>query len=778
MKTWLVKICKPSPLKAGVILSALLAFGYAWLRQDEESEVLGWLRRLDNQIVDVMFRTRGQMSTQDTVVIVDIDEKSLAKFGQWPWSRKLVAELVTRLHSAKPKVVGFDVVFAEPDRSSPKNYVPLFKDNFKREFSEDEVDEMDNDYILSLAIENTPTVMGYVFVESCDGLWNSLSAPALLEKKPLVSPSGNTADQLYLVEAYRATVNTEGIMAAFPAEGYFNTFPDPSGTVRKVPLFMSYRDEAYPSLAMQMLRVGKGKPDFVLHATADKHRVDLPIYDEKRKRIVRYEVGAEKLELSAISLGDVRIPTDENGNIIVNYRGGNKTFPYYPVYDVLPFEGKTEEELAREKEVFAALEGKYVLIGTSAPGLLDLRATPFSSIYPGVEVHANIIDNVLSKDFLRRDYDVETRVVAGLILLGGLILSGALTWGGALTGGIVTVLLLVGWVLGNYYLLFCHGILMRVVPPLLGMGAIFSAVVLISYLLEGRQKRYISEAFSLYLSPTLVGELVKNPELLSLEGEQKELTVLFSDIRGFTTISEGLNPHELSKFLNEYLTPMSNIVMDSGGTVDKFMGDAVMAFWGAPLDDELHATHAAQGALEMIRRLRELRIVWEARGLPFIDIGIGLNTGLMSVGNMGSETRFDYTVMGDNVNLGSRLEGQNKTYGTNILISESTRVAIGDRFFCRTVDLAIFKGKTEPIKIFELLCEGEPEVALKTECGNFEEAFKLFQSRDWDGAEKILRGIYAISKHKLYSEYLGRIEHYRQSPPPENWDGSFTHTTK
>ncbi|MDH4321521.1 MAG: adenylate/guanylate cyclase domain-containing protein, partial [Desulfobulbaceae bacterium] len=308
--------------------------------------------------------------------------------------------------------------------------------------------------------------------------------------------------------------------------------------------------------------------------------------------------------------------------------------------------------------------------------------------------------------------------------------------------------------------------------------AIFMMVTLFNYFFEGREKRFISLAFGHYVSPQVVNKLMAHPENLALSGEEKTLTVLFSDIRGFTSISEQMESSQLALFMNRYLTAMSAVIMEFGGTVDKFIGDAIMAIWGAPLDDDDHAANAVRAALVMMARLRQLDPQWEAEGLPAVNVGIGINTGVMSVGNFGSNERFDYTVLGDAVNLGARLEGSNKEYGTNINISEYTREAIGDRFFCRFIDMVKVKGKHRPVKIYEPLCEGEPDEALRLEVETFEQAISHYHNRDFAAAATIINDLHKKHPAKLYCLYRDRIRNYQENPPPPDWDGSFTFTSK
>jgi len=741
------KLLSLSPFKTGclmVLAAALLYYSFG-------TQKPALLTSLDNRVVDAMFLWRGPQPTTNSVVIVDIDEKSLRQLGQWPWPRDIVARLVDNLHIAGAKVVGFDIVFAEPDRTSPKRFVAdlhqylgeeLLPGAAMKRLQEDE--SIDHDMILGKAVARGHTVLGYVFQTTNDGFKTGFEQPFPAGAIRILPPD-IAFDQLALVSAYRAVINVADVAQA-ETEGFFNVFPDVSGTVRKVPLLMTMDGVPYPSLALEMLRVGLGREGFLVHASS--------------------QTRGRRRGVLGVSIGNRFLPTDDHGQMTVNFRGFMKTFPYLSAVDILNGLGKER------------VKDKYVLIGTSAAGLLDLRATPFANVFPGVEVHANVIDNALAGDPFVYDVFSEIGLTYVLIVIGGLFLTALLSYASPLAGGLGGFLVLEATVVGNYHFFFLQDKIVGITYPLLTIVAIFLIVTLFNYFFEGREKRFISHAFGHYVSPQVVNELRANPERLTLAGEEKNLTVLFSDIRGFTTISEKMDSGQLGVFMNRYLSAMSAVIMAHRGTVDKFIGDAIMAIWGAPLDDDDHAANAVRAAMGMMSRLREKRPQWEAEGIPAIDIGIGINTGVMSVGNFGSDDRFDYTVLGDSVNLGARLEGSNKTYGTNIIISEFTRKELGDRFFCRFIDMVRVKGKLKPVRIYEPLCEGEPDQETRHHTELFETAMDRYHQRDFESAAQILESLSKTVPCKLYELYLDRIKAYRATPPPEDWDGAFTFTTK
>jgi len=728
---------KLSPFKVGclAILAACLVF-YTFGNQKP-----ALLMALDNRVADAMFRWRGPVKTTGSVVIVDIDEKSLREIGQWPWPRNIVAQLIHRILAGEPRVVGLDMVFAEQDRTSPIRYVDELQRIFNIKLPSlnpaPAPEILNHDLALGSAVAAGPTILGYAFQLYDDGLKNPQELP-FPSCRINVHPETTPFRDLALIKAYRGVVNIVDI-AQGRSEGFFNVFPDPSGTIRRVPLLMMLDNIPYPSLALEMFRVGVDQHDLTIHAS---HQVKAP------------ETG-----LLGISVGNRFIPTDDNGQLSVNFRGPARTFPYLSAVDVL----RGQHRLA--------LKGKYVLIGGSASGLFDLVATPFANLYSGVEVHASIIDNMVAGDPFSHDIFTEIGWTYALIIVGGVFLSLILAYGGPLPGGIGGMLIILAALFGNFQLFFLKNILVGVVYPFLSFLVIFLAVSIGNYFYEGREKSFIRGAFGHYVSPRVVSQLIDNPAKLSLKGEQKNLTVLFSDIRGFTTISEQMSSEQLSFFMNEYLTTMSNCIIAHGGTVDKFIGDAIMAIWGAPLDDRDHAIHALQAAMNMMAQLKQTRQDYARRGLPVIDIGIGINTGIMSVGNFGSHARFDYTVMGDNVNLASRLEGANKDYGTHVIISEFTRAQLGDQFFCRFIDKVRVKGKNKAVNIYEPLAEGRPDSALIKEVEIFESAVADYRDQKFQRAKDVIEALYRNNPLRLYAIYLHRINAYFNSPPPADWDG-------
>ena len=740
IKRLVVVFVRPSSFKVGLVVIAVCCMPLFW----ESRAFHGFVRSVDYRAHDFMFRMRemtlGPMSCTGKVVIVDLDEKSLAEEGQWPWPRDRVACLLRAIGSDGPKVIGLDIVFAERDRTSLTVLLPRLQALTGAEVVLP-AGVGDNDVLLGEAIAETPTIVGYYFLMESDGLLRDRDFPLPEFSFRLESIEEGMLRLSDFPVAYRPVLNVGPVCDEALSEGFFNTVSDVDGIVRRGDLFIQFRDTLYPSLALEMLREGAGTdPELVF---------------------------SESIGVSAVQLGQTRIPVNRQCQVSINFRGGPRTLDYVSATDVL-----------RRRIPEGYFADKYVLVGTSATGLLDLRATPISRAFPGVEVNGTIIDNVLAGDFMVYDQAMDASLSFTVLLVCGLLLNAVLAYMGPRTGALTGALILLGLVAGNYRHFFLNHRLVGMSLPLGALVVLFIVVTVANYFFEGRRKRFIQGAFSHYVSDNVVTALLKHPEKLTLEGEEKVLTVMFSDIRGFTTISEGMDARQLSSFLNEYMTAMTDVVMEHHGTVDKFIGDAIMAIWGAPLDDPDHAVNAVDAALRMLVSLGTLAPMWTARGLPEIDIGIGVNTGRVRVGNMGSRSRFDYTVLGDDVNLASRLEGLNKEYGTHALLTEATRNAIEGKIFCRPVDRVRVKGKVKPVDIWEPLCVEPAPASLIEETGRLSDALAAFRERDFSHAKGIFVSLNEKQPEALYQVYLTRINLFESVPPPPGWDGVSTFTSK
>jgi adenylate cyclase len=478
-------------------------------------------------------------------------------------------------------------------------------------------------------------------------------------------------------------------------------------------------------------------------------------------------LNMESYGVEGIKLGNINIPTDDRGRLLINYPGPAKTFPHYSINDIL--KGKIPAE---------KLHNKIVLVGVTATAVYDLRVTPFGNVYPGVEIHASVVDNILHQNFLK--YSSLIRFIDIIVIIAfGLIMSLIIVRLRAVKGLIAALIIIAAFVAANIFMFSRYNVWLNIVYPVLTMIVIYLGITIYRYIKEEREKKKIRNAFQYYLTSSVINEMLKDPTKLKLGGDRKDLTVLFSDIRGFTTISEKLTPEELVRLLNEYFTAMTKVVFKYEGLLDKYMGDAIMAVFGAPLDQPDHPQRACFTALGMLDELHRLQKKWQEEGRPVLNIGVGVNTGDMVVGNMGSEMRFNYTVMGDMVNLGSRLEGINKEYGSNIIISEFTYKAVKETMCCRELDWVRVQGKKLPVKIYELLGEKKDESKWKDFIAGFEEGLVLYRSAKWEEAIVSFQKVLTIRPDDEASRiYIERCKNLKEQPPAQPWDGVFTMKTK
>jgi adenylate cyclase len=710
---------------------------------------LGLVDRVEAYLYDLRIRLSLPGGIDDRVVIVDIDERSIGVEGRWPWRRDRIAVLLDQLFDRYAvRTVGFDVVFPEADDQSALRLVEQLAGGPAGATAEARA-ELDaaraalaTDQRFAEALIARDVVLGVVFKQRV-----ATGEPAEVGRlSPPVDLTGDDVSRVPWTTPTGYTGNLPALVDNATAGGFFDTpLIDDDGKVRRAPLFQRYAGELYESLALAVTRVATGSPPLQLAFARDR-------------------AGLSRLEY--VELGDRRIPVDADGAVLVPFRGDVGSFPYVSATDVLTGTAPA-----------ALLEDRIVLVGTSAPGLVDIRATPVSKLYVGVEAHANLVAGMLDGNIRFRPAWARQVELAGLLAVALLTalwlprlapLTG-LGWLGAL------VFVIIGY---NWLAWDRLGLWLPLASALL---LAFSAALLqltYGYFVETRRKRRLSRLFGQYVPPEVVADLDRSEAEISLEGENREMTVLFSDVRGFTTISEGLAPRELTQLMNAFLTPITEVIQQHRGTIDKYMGDAVMAFWGAPLADRHHARHALEAALAMVQRLAALQAEFSQRGWPAIQIGIGLSTGPMNVGNMGSRFRMAYTVLGDTVNLGSRIEGLTKEYGVQVAVSEATARAVPD-FVYRPLDLVRVKGKLEPVAIFEPLGPRAtvPEADARA-ASIFGQALELYRQQAWDQAEALLLELDRSAHHKLYTLYVDRIRQFRSTPPPSPWDGVFTFTTK
>ena len=772
-------------ISLAITISALTLYFFTFLGESP-TLLLSFLQRFENSSVDTRIRYRSTTTTpiDPRIVIVDIDQRSQEVLGKWPFSRVHFAHLLDALHAGKAKVAAFDITFSKPDQSSAPLLV-LWADFEGRKKRGEPVDPRlmaelqktiavyDADKQFAKSIQNFGSVvLGNFFLQTeadlrgldektLDDYANEIAFYSFPSVRPL-NPATGKQDRIALIQKFSldrllpqgAEANLPVLNSALSEEtstsGFFNIYPDEDGVVRHANLVIPYgrsKDLAdwdiFASLDVQTVRAFLGLPN-----------------DQ-----VVLEFGP--IGASRIVFGEkTQIRTDELGRVYVNFHGPGYTYPHYSMADVI-----------EHKVPADAFSGKMVLIGATATGIGDLRSTPFGGLdYPGVEIHANVIDDILHQTFLHRGakefvWDLALIFFFG-IPLGIWMALVSPRWMGF---GI----LLLGVLMAFDYFAFLKGLWLNFTIPAFTLTANVILVSLYRALIEEKEKRRVRAAFGQYLSPEVVRRLLVNPELV--EPRKTEITIMFSDIRGFTSISEKLDAQDLALFLNQYLSDMTQIVFKRRGTLDKYIGDAVMAFWGAPFEDKEHATLACQTALDMMARIHEMQELWEDQGKPRLDIGIGLNTGVASVGNMGSSLRYGYTALGDSVNLSSRLEGLNKDYGTHILVNETTYLAAKDSgFIFRELDLIRVKGKLEPVTIYELLGSSSNLAAgARTLAERFRDARALYQQRRWPEAQAAFQSVLdQWPEDGPARAYWKRCQEYLFDEPSANWDGVFTMTHK
>ena len=703
------------------------------------------LEELRLRSFDFFQTTSPRDSAVRPVVIVDIDESSLSAFGQWPWPRTILADLLTRLYEWQAAAIAFDVIFPEPDRSSLNEAVKHFRD-----LDDDTRGRLlhlpSNDEVFAQAIGRGNVVLGQAGINAFH--------PRSLEKPPETAFATVGPDPSpYLIAFPYILRNLPKLEQAAVGHGLISIRTERDGMVRRVPIVMQAEDKIVPALTLDLLRVATGSSTIMI-------RTD--------------ESG-----IQSVAVPGLELPTDRNGRIWV-YFGPHDKARFVSAKDVV------EGNVAPER--FA---GKLVLVGTSAIGLLDVKTTPVLSAMPGVEVHTQLLEAALTNSLLvAPSYAIVVEMIGALI--GGGVLALLAPAASVLMLFASAALAAAAFVAASWILFSRYQMLFDATFPLIATLSVYMSMVLMGYFREQLDRRRIRSAFAQYLSPTLVEQLANSPQRLVLGGEERVITVLFSDVRGFTTIAETYkdNPHGLTTLMNRFLTPLTNAIMARNGTIDKYMGDSVMAFWNAPLDDPAHESDACHAALDMLERVDALNQEREreasttgTRFVP-IKIGIGINTGRCTVGNMGSDLRFQYTVMGDSVNLASRLEGQTKAYGLPILIGSRTAAAVAEQFALLEIDSIRVKGKTEAEVIYAIV--GRADVAASPEFRSLQDHWAMlrvcYRKQDWTGALKMIDLCHCECERLglvgLIDAYADRIRRLEQRSPTPEWDGVFTAETK
>ena len=704
------------------------------------------LDRLSLLAFDIYQRASPRQTPDDPpVVIVDIDERSLKEIGQWPWPRTVVADVVDKLNEAGAAVIAFDVLFSEPDRTSPKNLAALLT---SRGANQEQVKQTlatmaDPDTRLAEAMKKAPVVVGFSLGEA-----TGEAVPMPKAGFSWVGEAG--ADPLAFVESFPGVVNAlPQYQQAASGNGFVNQISDWDNVVRRVPLVLRLIRAPVPSLAAEAIRVGLGARGYVgRYAGA------------QQEKSFGENTGLNAIEIRVPQAGTkIDIPTDAAGQVTLHYARRDPR-RYVSAADILA--GKFDR---------ARIADHIVLIGASAAGLNDLKATPIAPDMPGVEIHAQLIEQILGQDFLYRpDWAPGAEILFALVV--GVVLIICIPAFGALPSAAIALAPAIGAVAASWFAFRNGQVLLDPVYPISVLLTVYLFGSLLNHRLTEARQRQIREAFSRYMSPVYVDELARNPEKLVLGGEVRLMTIMFCDIRGFTTMSEGMTAHELGQLINEFLTPMTEIVMAHKGTIDKYIGDCIMAFWNAPLDDRDHAKNAVAAGQAMRRKLLELNQGWAEQGKRTIQIGIGINTGECSVGNFGSHQRFNYSLLGDPVNLSSRLEGLTKVYGVDLIVGEDTAELLDDPNLIE-LDLVAVKGKTRAVRIYTL---PPHPVEAQLYLARHAALLDAYRRRDWEAALGLLEDPVLRSEREmasLYGLFRERIAEMQVEPPPSDWDGVF-----
>lgn len=722
-------------------ITTLLSSAYLFLPSHFQS--------LDNRVRDFYFKARGTTTASQDIVIVDIDEKSIKELGQWPWERDKVAQILENLSQAGAGIIGLDIVFSEADKTNPKRLA--------KKWGMDELSVPDYDLMLSQTIASTPTVAGYIFDFDVN---NSNEAPQV----PAIFVEKSKQEINFIPKAVGVLANLQIIQEASYSSGYLNNIPDEAGIIRSVPLMIRYQEQLYPSLAFEMYRIA---------------------VESKKVTTTYSEAGVE-----GIQVGDSNIDTDRFGRLHLNFRGPFKSYDYISAVDIFnnSFDAKR-------------VEGKFVLIGTSAYGLMDLRSTPLDSVIAGVEIHANMIDNLLNQDMLRRPVWAEIADLTAIIVVAFIVIFvysrlSLLLFTLAMISSFFALMYL------NYYLLFSELFILNALFPLFSIFLSLVGALAVNYFFESRLKEIIKGKFASKVSDSVMEDILNHADSNAFEGQEKEITIFFSDVRGFTNISETIGDAKtLIRFMNDIMEPMTEIIIEEKGTIDKYIGDAIMAYWNAPLDVDNHADRALRTSLKQLHYLKRLNeelranpdyasvaVMADKAHIPILDIGIGLNTGLVIVGEMGSKKRSDYTVIGDTINIGSRLESLCKYYNSRLNISNYTKSQLKGKYIFRFLDLVTLKGKSEPVEVWQVHDfeeSNEPlfysnKEELLAELDAYHKAIELYKAENFKDALAIFLELNELefkSNLKIYDIYIERCKHYIEMPPKE-FNGVFVHTTK
>lgn len=728
-----------------IICGLLITFG-AIIIQIEPPPIVGTIiQRLDNLVYDIrQIAFLHKSSLQNVpIVIIDVDEKSLKVEGHWPWSRDKIANLINHLQKQGVIVVAFDELFPEPEPNVAAETLKRLQATGQQDSQlANQVKQLipgfDNDRIFANSLKQVDTILGIFFN-------NSNIPPVGLLPTPILTLSTPLDKKLIITTMKTYIANIPLLQQASQHGASVSIIPDEDGIIRKYALLIRYGDQVYPSLALEAVR------QYLLLDTIKLHT----------------NIIGNVNTVDSVQLGDTTIPTDQRGNVLIAYQGPAFTFPYISATDVL------HDNVPANK-----LQNTIAFIGTSAVGLGDLQATPIQSVYPGVEIHADVAASILQKFFLSRPAWADGAELATLLFF-GILLSLIFPYLGPFTTAFISFISLVTLITLTSMLWQSDGLVLPLVLSCLLIIVLTLFNSAYGFFTENKRRSELKRAFSEYVPAAHVEQIISAHNVAGFEGEKREMTALFMDIRSFTSISEKLTITDIKRMLNFFFTEMTGIIFKHDGTIDKYVGDMVMAFWGAPLPDQQHAQHGVAAALEMRATMYKIRPILQQMNLPEINVGIGLNSGPMNVGDMGSKYRRSYTVLGDAVNLASRLEGLTKYYKVTIIIGELTFSQLTG-YLCRQLDRVKVKGKDVPINIYEPLClkeEAPSELLIELELYSY--ALNSYFLQKWLQAnEQFSRLHEKYPDQYLYALYLERIAQFQQNLPDSDWDGSWVHIEK
>ncbi|MGE4231847.1 MAG: CHASE2 domain-containing protein [Bacteriovoracia bacterium] len=784
-------IFKLTPFRLSLLITVF--FFVIALLYDINPRNVPLLQTLEQKSIDTKFRIRGPRPQKSKIIIVGADEKAFSKFGQWPFDRGSVFSVaLDKLAQLGSRTIGLDIVWTDPEHPISKNLKTALSKTVGSSQLENIIEQNSGDRRLGKVIEKhkDKIVLGYAptraessnIEEYNKRVKNLLTGNNIIESstkgriKYSRWPGDPEANVDYYLVAKSGTLNIPEITPQGVAQGFFNNEPDDDGNYRRALLFYNVDDFFVPSLPLRMAQKAFGKemkPTLFMQGDVPERRLS-----QELKLSIPAEDGSER-----------KIPVDLRGMAFVNFRGPNYTFPHVSLAELFTDSDMLEYELADSSGIARKISAKkaeffkdaWVILGVTALALYDVRPRSLDEQAFGVENHANILDNILNNDFLFRPTSEIFLALWIVILLISTLYGFALTKLSAKWGAIFAFSVITGTLVFDQYVLFPRNILYLSSLQAAQYLMQYIGVTILKYMQEESDKKFIRSAFDKYVSPAIVDSMLKDPKKLKLGGDKKELSVMFSDIASFTDLSEKMDVKSLTGFLNEYLGAMTDILQNNSGTLDKYIGDAVMGFWGAPIDLHNHAELAVKTAVQMMSKVDELNQLFSQKydGLK-ISVRIGINTGPVSVGNFGSNKVFAFTIIGDDVNLASRLEGINKFYGTNIIISESTRDKLPpNTFLTREVDTVKVKGKQKPVKIFQVIPDGQFATKVKPSLDIYNEALSSYYSQKWKEAKQAFESfLKAVGEDQPSLEMLKRIQYYLENPPEADWDGSWKMTSK